>query len=148
MSQFEAGLVKTNGTDGSNPKTRLLGGSKTIDYNKQHQVYGLSGNQDSIKGAVDIDAMRASNVTDITPNEVIPKVSLSSPNAAELLKRIDGVQYKNLVKFLHAIDYTKLNQWEGDFCKSMIDKLDKYDEHILLSSKQHEVIRNIYKKHG
>lgn len=66
----------------------------------------------------------------------------------ELLKRIDGQQYKNLVKFLHAIDYTKLNAWESDFCKSMIDKLDKYDEHILLSSKQHEVIRNIYKKHG
>jgi len=66
----------------------------------------------------------------------------------ELLKRIDGEKYKSLVKFLHAIDYEKLNQWEGDFCKSLIDKLDKFDEHILLSNKQHDVIRNIYTKHN
>ena len=64
----------------------------------------------------------------------------------ELLLRIDGERYKSLVKFLKEIDATKLNEWELDFCKSVIDKLDKYDEHILLSKKQHSVLRKIYGK--
>ena len=64
----------------------------------------------------------------------------------ELLLRIDGERYKSLVKFLKEIDATKLNEWELDFCKSVIDKLDKYDEHILLSKKQHAVLRKIYGK--
>jgi hypothetical protein len=44
------------------------------------------------------------------------------------------------------MDSTKLNEWELDFCKSVIDKLDKYDNHILLSQKQHNVLRKIYDK--
>ena len=31
----------------------------------------------------------------------------------ELLKRIDGEKYKNLVKFLNNIDSTKINEWEN-----------------------------------
>ena len=66
----------------------------------------------------------------------------------ELLKRIDGEKYKNLVKFLNNIDSTKLNDWENNFCQSVIEKLDKFDEHILLSIKQHDTLRKIYIKHG
>mgnify|MGYP003115810361 FL=1 len=66
----------------------------------------------------------------------------------ELLKRIDGEKYKNLVKFLLNIDSTKINEWENSFCQSVIEKLDKYDEHILLSSKQYDTLRKIYTKHG
>ena len=36
----------------------------------------------------------------------------------------------------------------GSFCQSVIEKLDKYDEHILLSSKQYDTLRKIYTKHG
>ena len=60
--------------------------------------------------------------------------------------RIEGKKYENLVKFLKEMDSTKLNEWELDFCKSVIDKLDKYDNHILLSQKQHNVLRKIYDK--
>ncbi len=66
----------------------------------------------------------------------------------ELLKRIDGEKYKNLVKFLDGIDSTKLNEWENSFCQSVVEKLDKFDEHILLSTKQYETLRKIFKKHG
>jgi hypothetical protein len=66
----------------------------------------------------------------------------------ELLKRIDGEKYKNLVKFLDGIDSTKLNEWENNFCQSVVEKLDKFDEHILLSTKQYETLRKIFKKHG
>lgn len=62
MSEFEAGLMKTNGANESNPKTKLLG----VDNSK-----GYSGNQNATDG--------------------IPKESLSSPNAAELLKRIEEI---------------------------------------------------------
>ena len=78
------------------------------------------------------------------------KINKVSPQEipTRLLKRIDGVKYKNLVKFLKEIDSTKLNDWELEFCNSVIEKLDKYDEHILLSNKQHQVLVNIHKKHG
>jgi len=66
----------------------------------------------------------------------------------ELLKRIEGDKYKNLVKFLNGMDKTKLNTWELDFCNSVIEKLNKSEEHILLSNKQHQVLVNIHKKHG
>ena len=66
----------------------------------------------------------------------------------ELLKRIDGEKYKNLVKFLNNIDSTKLNEWENNFCQSVIEKLDRFDEHILLSTKQYDTLRKIYTKHG
>jgi len=66
----------------------------------------------------------------------------------ELLKRIDGEKYKNLVNFLNNIDVTKINEWENNFCQSVIEKLDKYDEHILLSNKQYDTLRKIYSKHG
>jgi len=66
----------------------------------------------------------------------------------ELLKRIDGEKYKNLVNFLNNIDVTKINEWENSFCQSVIEKLDKYDEHILLSNKQYDTLRKIYSKHG
>ena len=64
----------------------------------------------------------------------------------ELLKRIDGEKYKNLVKFLHDIDSTKLNDWENSFCQSLIEKMDKFDEHILVSNKQYDVLKKIYAK--
>ncbi len=80
--------------------------------------------------------MIRSGTSPIAPRE-IPK---------ELLKRIDGDKYKNLVSFLKELDHTKLNAWELDFCKSVINKLDKFDEHILLSNKQHNVLRKIYDK--
>jgi DNA polymerase-3 subunit epsilon len=80
-------------------------------------------------------------------NLKIEKVSPRDiPN--ELLKRIEGDKYKNLVKFLNGIDKTKLNTWELDFCNSVIEKLNKSEEHILLSNKQHQVLVNIHKKHG
>ena len=77
-------------------------------------------------------------------------VLLKSPQdiPKELLKRIDGEKYKNLVKFLMNIDSTKINEWENNFCQSVIEKLDKYDEHILLSTKQYDTLRKIYTKHG
>jgi len=80
--------------------------------------------------------MLRQNVEPVEPRE-IPK---------ELLLRIEGDKYKNLVKFLKDLDHTKLNEWEMDFCKSVIDKLDKFDEHILLSNKQHNVLKKIYGK--
>ena len=55
-------------------------------------------------------------------------------------------KYKNLVKFLDGIDSTKLNEWENNFCQSVVEKLDKFDEHILLSTKQYETLRKIFKK--
>jgi DNA polymerase III epsilon subunit-like protein len=80
-------------------------------------------------------------------NLKIEKVSPRDiPN--ELLKRIEGDKYKNLVKFLNGMDKTKLNTWELDFCNSVIEKLNKSEEHILLSNKQHQVLVNIHKKHG
>ena len=66
----------------------------------------------------------------------------------ELLKRIDGEKYKNLVSFLNSIDSTKINDWENNFCQSVIEKLDKFDKHILLSNKQYETLRKIFQKHG
>jgi|TARA_R100001079_G_scaffold103694_1_gene69720 DNA polymerase III epsilon subunit-like protein len=66
----------------------------------------------------------------------------------ELLKRIDGEKYKNLVKFLNNIDSTKINEWENNFCQSVIEKLDRFDEYILLSNKQYETLKKIYQKHG
>lgn len=80
--------------------------------------------------------MKRLGVEPVSPQD-IPK---------ELLLRIEGKKYENLVKFLKEIDSTKLNEWELDFCKSVIDKLDKYDNHILLSQKQHNVLRKIYDK--
>ena len=48
--------------------------------------------------------------------------------------------------FLKELDNSKLSLWENDFCKSLIEKLDKLDEHILVSEKQHNVLRKIYDK--
>jgi hypothetical protein len=80
--------------------------------------------------------MLRQGVKPVAPRE-IPKA---------LLKRIDGDKYKNLVKFLKELDNSKLSSWENDFCKSLIEKLDKLDEHILVSEKQHNVLRKIYDK--
>lgn len=80
--------------------------------------------------------MIRTGVEPVAPRE-IPK---------ELLLRIEGAKYKNLVKFLKEIDSTKLNEWELNFCKSVIDKLDKFDEHILLSNRQHATLKKIYGK--
>jgi DNA polymerase III subunit epsilon len=80
--------------------------------------------------------MLRQGVESVAPRE-IPKA---------LLKRIDGDKYKNLVKFLKELDNSKLSLWENDFCKSLIEKLDKLDEHILVSEKQHNVLRKIYDK--
>jgi DNA polymerase III subunit epsilon len=80
--------------------------------------------------------MLRQGVEPVAPRE-IPKA---------LLKRIDGDKYKNLVKFLKELDNSKLSLWENDFCKSLIEKLDKLDEHILVSEKQHNVLRKIYDK--
>ena len=59
-----------------------------------------------------------------------------------------GEKYKNLTNFLKSMDTTKLNTWELEFCNSVIEKLNKSEEHILLSNKQHQVLVNIHKKHG
>ena len=73
-----------------------------------------------------------------------PVVPREIPKA--LLKRIEGDKYRNLVKFLKDLDTSKLTSWENDFCKSLVEKLNKLDDHILVSEKQHNVLRKIYDK--
>ena len=47
---------------------------------------------------------------------------------------------------LKSVDKDKLSEWENNFSQSLIEKLDKFDEHILLSTKQYEVLKKIYAK--
>jgi len=67
----------------------------------------------------------------------------------ELLNRIEGDKYQNLINFLNTINKNKLNEWENNFCQSVIEKVNKNgDKHILLSDKQRATLRKIYTKHN
>jgi|TARA_Y100000296_G_scaffold27769_1_gene32441 DNA polymerase-3 subunit epsilon len=73
--------------------------------------------------------------------QIIPK---------ELLLRIEGQKYQNLIKFLKNIKHNKnLNGWENNFCKSVIERLEKANlDHILLSTKQYRILKDIHRKNG
>ena len=86
VESMSGNLIKTNESNGSKPTTRLLGGSKSVDDNTNNikPGYGFSGTNISMKGAIAGDDRDT-----LASNDAIPKVSLSSPNAAELLRRIE-----------------------------------------------------------
>jgi DNA polymerase III epsilon subunit-like protein len=114
-----------------------------LNFKKHLSISFHSGKQEYHDALLDVTLCREiyfhmlrQGVKPVAPRE-IPKA---------LLKRIDGDKYKNLVKFLKELDNSKLSSWENDFCKSLIEKLDKLDEHILVSEKQHNVLRKIYDK--
>ena len=64
----------------------------------------------------------------------------------ELLIRLEGESYDRFVIFLNGLNPKKLTQWELDFGNSMKERLPKYDNHFLLSKKQLEIMRKLYKK--
>ena len=64
----------------------------------------------------------------------------------ELLVRLEGESYNRFVIFLNGLNPKKLTQWELDFGNSMRERLSKYDNHFLLSQKQLEILRKLYKK--
>jgi len=84
--------------------------------------------------------MIARGIKPVSP-QIIPK---------ELLLRIEGQKYKNLIKFLKNLKYNKnLNGWETNFCKSVIERLEQSDkDHVLLSTKQYRILKDIHKKNG
>ena len=63
---------------------------------------------------------------------------------------IEGQKYQNLIKFLKNLKYNKnLNGWETNFCKSVIERLEKANlDHILLSTKQYRILKDIHRKNG
>tara|TARA_R100001377_G_scaffold24356_1_gene13166 strand:- start:2276 stop:3073 length:798 start_codon:yes stop_codon:yes gene_type:complete len=64
----------------------------------------------------------------------------------ELLVRLEGESYDRFVIFLNGLNAKKLTQWELDFGNSMRERLTKFDNHFLLSNKQLEILRKLYKK--
>jgi len=84
--------------------------------------------------------MLARKIDPIAP-QTIPK---------DLLLRIEGQKYKNLIKFLKNLKHSKnLNGWETNFCKSVVERLEQSDQdHILLSNKQYRILKDIHKKNG
>jgi DNA polymerase III epsilon subunit-like protein len=64
----------------------------------------------------------------------------------ELLVRLEGESYDRFVIFLNGLNPKKLTQWELDFGNSMRERLSKFDNHFLLSNKQLEILRKLYKK--
>ena len=83
--------------------------------------------------------MKRIGIKEVT-HQAIPK---------ELLNRIEGDKYQNLINFLNTINKNKLNEWENNFCQSVIEKVNKNgDKHILLSDKQRATLRKIYTKHN
>ena len=83
--------------------------------------------------------MKRIGIKEVT-HQAIPK---------ELLNRIEGDKYQNIINFLNNINKNKLNDWENSFCQSVIEKTNKNgDKHILLSDKQRATLRKIYNKHN
>jgi DNA polymerase III epsilon subunit-like protein len=64
----------------------------------------------------------------------------------ELLIKLEGESYDRFVIFLNGLNPKKLTQWELDFGNSMKERLPKFDNHFLLSNKQLEILRKLYKK--
>ena len=83
-------------------------------------------------------------------NMIARKIKPLSPQIipTELMLKIDGQKYKNLIKFLKNLKHIKnLNGWETNFCKSIIQRLEKSDQdHILLSNKQYRILKDIHGK--
>ena len=84
--------------------------------------------------------MLARKIDPIAP-QTIPK---------DLLLKIEGRKYQNLIKFLKNLKHSKnLNGWETNFCKSVVERLEQSDQdHILLSNKQYRILKDIHKKNG
>jgi len=80
--------------------------------------------------------MKRKGIEEVT-HQAIPK---------ELLIKLEGESYDRFVIFLNGLNPKKLTRWELDFGNSIRERLSKYDNHFLLSQKQLEILRKLYKK--